>query len=255
MSDPLFDIGSTDLPPELRELDAELGRLGIRERASFAPELRSELSRTWSEMKEQASSRRHSGRALAAAAVAILLVGVVFDSARASLIALIGALRPYEPVQVVEVGPVRPMVELSGAADTMLFPLMPEPAAQAPEVAAPHEIAKVDAGAMTVFEPADFTFPRVADPGSLQALLEEHYPRHLQSARVGGKVRVRMWVDPNGAPSLVQVRASSGIPDLDQAARDAAANLLFEPARWLGYPVGTWVEFDVGFDPALAIAQ
>jgi TonB family protein len=255
MTEPFFDDNAASLPQELRELDAELGRIGVRERASFAPELRAELSLTWSEMKEASSSRRHGARALAVAAAAVLLLGLVFDSARASLIALIGALRPFEPVQVVEVGPVRPMVELSGAADTMLFPLVAEPAGQAAEVAAPDQVARVDTGALTVFEPADFTFPRVADPSTLQALLEEHYPAHLQSARVGGKVRVRMWVDPNGAPSLVQVRASSGIPDLDQAARDAAANLLFEPARWLGYPVGTWVEFDVGFDPAIAIAQ
>jgi TonB family protein len=240
------------LTPELLELHAELTKIGIRERASFAPELAAELSREWSEMKTARPGSRFGGGPLVGIA-AVLFLALVYTPARA-LIRLIDAIRPTTSVELVQVEPLVPKVELSGAAHETLAIAPPRSEPIPDMTVAMREGARVDAGELTVFEPADFTFPRVADPDALQAVLEQHYPRHLQDARVGGKVRVRLWVDPNGSPSLVQVRGSSGVPDLDQAARDAASNLSFEPARWLGYPVGTWVEFDLGFDPAVMIA-
>jgi TonB family protein len=252
MKDLFSNEPSATLTPELLELDAELTRIGIRERASFAPELEAELSREWTEMEAARPRGRFGGGPLVGIA-AVLFLALVYTPARA-LIRLIDALRPSTSVEVVQVEPLIPKVALSGAAHETLAIVQPKSEPIPDMAAAMREGARVDAGELTVFEPADFTFPRVADPAELQALLEEHYPRHLQDARVGGKVRVRLWVDPNGSPSLVQVRASSGVPDLDQAARDAASSLSFEPARWLGYPVGTWVEFDLGFDPAVVMA-
>lgn len=248
MSEPVFNDRDL-MTPELRELDAELSRLRIRERASFGPELGAELSREWSEM-EVASSSGRLGRLVAAGGGALVLVALVFTPARASLTRFIHALLPTSTPALVQEGPPTGPGAFGSSASTGESHVGDVRGSAPIVLARARPGAKVDASELTVFEPVEFTLPSVMDPNSFQALLEQHYPRYLQEARIGGKVRVRLWVDPNGSPSYVQVRASSGVPDLDQAAREAATHMVFEPARWLGNPIGTWVEFDVGFDPA-----
>ena len=83
------DLG---LPPDLAELDAELSSLTYEERPSFGPELEAELAREWARMPRQAPvmPRRHLA---AAAAVALLAVGLGVPQARASLVRLVNAIQ------------------------------------------------------------------------------------------------------------------------------------------------------------------
>lgn len=239
-----------ELTPELAALDAELRGLHIRERASFGPELGAELGHRLAEMDRPTFANRF-GRRIAVGGGSVLLLALVFSPARASISDLISSFLYSDAASAMDEGPMPPAPggELVRVAPEPLLPPVREAESEL-AVTPLREKARVDAGALTVYEPAEFTVPKVADPNELKTVLEEHYPAHLQAARVGGKVRVRMWVDASGSTSYVQVRTSSGVPDLDSAAREAATHIVFEPARWLGSPVGTWVEFDVGFDPA-----
>ncbi len=237
-------FGDPTIPEELRELDAELSAIRYEERPSFAPELRAELSRAWTEAPPRRSYPfvRH----LMAAGIAALLVGgASVPSARASFVRFIGALNgdpvvvPVAPVVVmtpaeamVPDGRSAPMAEES---DVVLAAMQPEMVAiaAAPEVVAPALIIK----------------PSIVDRDASRRLLEAVYPSHLQRRGVGGTVLVRLWIDEAGSASAAELRESSGVDALDRAAVRAAPDLDFTPATENGEPIGTWIEFPVQFVP------
>jgi TonB family protein len=98
--------------------------------------------------------------------------------------------------------------------------------------------------------PPEATYPTLVDLASEQVLMRRFYPPDLQSRGIGGTVRLLLWVGDDGAIDNVQLQRGSGIPALDRAALQAAPALRFHPATRAGEAVGTWVEFDLTFEPA-----
>ena len=62
-----------------------------------------------------------------------------------------------------------------------------------------------------------------------------------------GKVMLRVFVEPDGLPSQVAVRTSSGSSRLDQAAMDTVRRWRFVAARRGSEPVGAWVVVPINF--------
>lgn len=74
------------------------------------------------------------------------------------------------------------------------------------------------------------------------------YPAMSRRLEESGKVVLRVYVEPGGRPSQIQVKASSGSPRLDQAAQDAVWRWKFVPARRGGEAVGAWVLVPIEFN-------
>lgn len=74
------------------------------------------------------------------------------------------------------------------------------------------------------------------------------YPAMSKRLEESGKTILRVYVEPGGKPSQVQVKASSGSPRLDQAAQDAVWRWKFVPARRGGEAVGAWVLVPIEFN-------
>ncbi|MBX6364676.1 MAG: energy transducer TonB [Gemmatimonadetes bacterium] len=79
--------------------------------------------------------------------------------------------------------------------------------------------------------------------------LDAAYPAALRAAGIGGIVVVRALVDTDGAVGKVEVRRSSGHPELDEAARSVARAMWFSPALRGGQPTRVWIQFPVAFQP------
>lgn len=78
-------------------------------------------------------------------------------------------------------------------------------------------------------------------------------PGLTASARAEGvtaRVRLRLRLRDDGSVERVQIAVSSGRPDLDSAAAEAALSWRFLPARRDGVPIASsvliWVAFVVG---------
>lgn len=74
------------------------------------------------------------------------------------------------------------------------------------------------------------------------------YPAMSKRLEESGKTILRVYVEPSGKPSQIQVKASSGSPRLDQAAQDAVWRWKFVPARRGGEAVGAWVLVPIDFN-------
>lgn len=257
MSRKLRNTPLDGLPPELAELDRELAALELDERPSFGPELRNELARKWPGVRHR---RGHGLRryAAAAAVAGVALAAVLVPPVRAALSdgvqRLVEAARPdggvLDEMEVVVV----PLADrpASGGRPGVVA-LQPEEDGSPVVVAAPEE--EAPAPRMPAFQPGTSTPPRVRNPEAAQSTVRSFYPRPLQDARIGGTASVLLWVRENGSVSSAEVARSSGLAALDDAARSAASALRFEPARRNGVPIGTWVEFDIVFDPTPADAR
>lgn len=93
--------------------------------------------------------------------------------------------------------------------------------------------------------------PPVTAPRFDAAYLNNPAPTYPPlSRRLGeqGRVLVRVFVNPNGAPTKVQLRESSGHPRLDAAAEEAVRGWRFVPARRGDEPVGAWVLVPITFN-------
>ena len=73
------------------------------------------------------------------------------------------------------------------------------------------------------------------------------YPPLSRRMREEGKVMLRIFVEPDGRPSRVEVSAASGSPRLDKAAEEAVWRWKFVPARRGSEPVGAWVLVPIVF--------
>lgn len=114
-----------------------------------------------------------------------------------------------------------------------------------PRVLASGEPVAADSG--PAFIPHDVP-PRLLNPEEVQDYLRVFYPVALRAASVEGAVHLWLFVEEDGRPSKVQVRASSGSPRFDELARTAAPLMEFRPALNQGEPVGVWVSLWVRFD-------
>ena len=150
------------------------------------------------------------------------------------------AEKPAEPPKPL---PVRPKMQKA----------LPDPA---PVLAAP-----VEAPALAVAPPAPASEPVVAPapvappvavtPPSFNAdYLRNPPPAYPYMARrLGqqGKVILRVLVGPAGLPSQVELRTSSGVGTLDEAALDAVRNWRFVPARQGTQAVAAWELVPIAF--------
>jgi protein TonB len=239
------------LPPELADLDAELALFTATERSSFAPELEAELGRVWRRGPRRLAGLARARRAVAAAVVGLLLTGMAVPPARASLITGFGKLIEAFQEPAIEPAlaqaPTRPIVDSPRGAEPAL-PSPPEaPAAEAPVAISDRPDEEVDE--LPAFRPAQVTYPTLADPDAERDLIRRHYPPELQRAGVGGTVGLLLWVAEDGSVDNVQTRSNSGVAALDRAAMQGARSLRFRPASRDGVPVGTYVEFDLVFEP------
>lgn len=231
-----------ELPADLAELDAELSALRCEERPSFGPELEAELAREWVRLQ----GRRYwpVRQLLAAGFAGILMVGLGVPSARAALVRWVGSVAGTPAVE-----------EEVTAPPAIPVPLLQAPPAELPggETAAPAEGATASGFLPTDrlverYAGPEATFPELLDRGRMEEVVRRHYPTGLQHAGIGGVVRVLLWVDSTGVVDVANLAESSGVPELDRAALQAAPSFRFEPARRRGQAVGTWVEFDVRFE-------
>ncbi len=241
MSDRI-DFEGTELPEDLRALDAELSSIRYEERSSFGPELHAELAREW----RAVGTRTHwPVRQLMAAGIAgLVMVGLGVPSARAALVRLVDVVRAPLTAHV-EAPTTAPSVPLlpfdppivGGDEFSTVPPRLPSEPPPAPGTTVP------------LYEGPEATFPELLDRPGTENLIRDNYPLGLQRRGVGGTVRVLLWVDSTGVVDVANVARSSGVPELDRAAVQVAPSFHFTPATRRGKAVGTWVEFDVRFEP------
>ena len=239
-----------ELPPELAELDAELASIEIDERPSFAPELKAELERAWARPPRRKSIRM--GPAMAAAFATLMFGGLLVPQARASLARLL----PWQPVAVPDERQVPQSVSVPATG-----PLLPGitpvvvPNRSRPVDVVPLAFPIPGVGVEVPFELVENAFPEFIDREAAVRTIREHYPVTLQEQGIGGLVTVRVWVAAEGVADDVQIVRSAGVPELDRVALTVIPSLGFRPARRFGVPVGTWVQFDLSFEPSPGYRQ
>jgi protein TonB len=240
-----------DLPDELAELDRELAGIRVAERPSFGPELEAELARDWFERPRWAVGSGGVRVALAASVTALVFTGLVVPPARASLVTglqrLLDVFQEPEAADVVAYEPAG-----SDPPGLGLVPVESEEAPERPAERTPRTEARSDGAPLEDFPSfarLESTYPTLADGRSEQRVMRRFYPPDLQRRGIGGTVGLLLWVDTTGMVDNVQMQRGSGVPALDRAALQAATSLHFEPATRGGEPVGTWVEFDLVFEP------
>lgn len=236
-----FRNGSVELPEDLRALDEELSSIRYEERPSFQPELRAELARAWATqpVHRPAGLRR---KLVAAALVGLLVGGASVPSARASFVRFIDVLRG-DPVEV------EPLVAVPSPAAAPGEEELPLPIRVEASLDLASAAAIVQDEAPRVVPEAAMIAPEMLDRERSVRLLEDAYPRFLQRQGVGGTVWLRMWVDDAGSASFPNVSRTSGVRDFDRVAVEVAPSFIFAPALQDGRPVGTWIEFQVVFEP------
>ncbi len=111
-------------------------------------------------------------------------------------------------------------------------PVAAAPVAQAPATAAPAASTPVTAAR---FDAAYLNNPSPAYPMLSRRLREE------------GQVMLRVLVAPDGRPSRIELRTSSGSERLDRAAEDAVGRWRFVPARRGDTEVEAWVLVPIVF--------
>ncbi len=77
--------------------------------------------------------------------------------------------------------------------------------------------------------------------------LEAAYPPLLRDAGIGGSVMLWVLIGESGEVEEVRVSASSGRPELDEAARSTMFRARFSPARDEGEVVPVWIVLPVVF--------
>lgn len=141
----------------------------------------------------------------------------------------------------------------------------PRPQPRAPQAAAPTLAAQTAAPSSAVAAPpvkesapAPAAAPAAAPsaPAQTQARFDADYLQNPAPAypalarRFGeeGRVLLRVFVEPGGRPSQIEIKSSSGSPRLDQAAQEAVWRWKFVPARRGDEAVGAWVQVPIVFN-------
>lgn len=160
------------------------------------------------------------------------------------------------------------MVQLLPQAPTVSPPTPPTPArtprpsapvkqaALPPTLAAQSQAAVGDVQERQVLEPLPPVRTAPAEVVVSQPRFDANYldnpaPAYpALSRRMGeeGKVFLRVFVEPDGRPSVVEIKTSSGSPRLDQAAEQAVRRWRFIPAKRGSEAVSAWVVVPISFN-------
>jgi TonB family protein len=89
--------------------------------------------------------------------------------------------------------------------------------------------------------------PRLRNGSEVRRLLQKVYPPMLREAGIGGRVVLWVFVETDGTAGVCQVHQSSGYPALDQAARQVAQRMVFDPAQSRDRPVAVWIAQPIDF--------
>ena len=260
---------------DLRRLDRDLKDIEIRERSAFGDELHARLveehRRGCGEESRWGGGRRRSeedrrGNAdrrgeqnprpqwvrcfVRAAAILVLLIAGTLSvpGARAAIATWMLPQSPSVEIPSTPSGPVwaGPRVEFEAPVQSPVAVDAPLPAAAVPPGA-------IELPTLSVLPPG--TVPRLADRERAREVVAAEYPPLRQANGVGGRVKVLMWVRPDGWAESPHVEETSGAPELDLAAMRATRSLRFVPATRWGEPVGTWVSMSILFEPNAVRAE
>ncbi len=156
-----------------------------------------------------------------------------------------------QPAQVQPVQPVPPPPVLAAREEAPspvavpAPPPAPEPTpavlpAPAPEPVKPLAAAPVAIPAPPPLIPPRFDADYLDNPSPSYPPLSRRMGEH-------GRVLLRVFVSPDGAPAQVEIRESSGHERLDKAARDTVQRWRFVPARQGDRGVAAWVLVPISF--------
>jgi len=174
---------------------------------------------------------------------ALLILGLTAPQARAALSDVLGSVRA-ELARILE--PPEPAFSVPHAGSV---PPPPTESRPSDRTARAERSEDVTTETEEIGGAAGIVLPDLLDRVEARRLVESFYPRHMEDSGIGGTVGLRIFVEPNGTASEVQVMRSSGVRSLDSAAVDAAPHLRFQPALKGSSPVGTWVELGIDFSP------
>jgi TonB family protein len=90
--------------------------------------------------------------------------------------------------------------------------------------------------------------PRVSNATRVRQALEREYPNALRDSGIGGKVEVWFYVNEEGGVEAFQIKQSSNITALDQAALRVAQVFEFAPGAVGGQPAAGWVFVGITFN-------
>lgn len=109
------------------------------------------------------------------------------------------------------------------------------------------EAEEMDLAAVPVFTPYTVA-PVLLNRDEVARLLTVRYPPLLRQARIGGAVRVHIFIDEEGRVENAVVAEPSGYPTLDEAALGVAAMMRFSPALNRDRKVPVWISIPVVFE-------
>ena len=128
-----------------------------------------------------------------------------------------------------------PLITAPSEAPSPIVAAPPAPAAPAPALNA-----GAPAGPVAVTPPV-FNADYLENPSPA-------YPPLSRKMREQGRVMLRVLVNPNGTAGEVQIRTSSGVMRLDEAAQETVRRWKFVPAKRGGEAVSAWVLIPISFN-------
>jgi protein TonB len=134
---------------------------------------------------------------------------------------------PPEPRQLITAA-----AEMPSPAQAPSTPATPLQATPPPQTAAPAAAAPVI--------PPNFNADYLDNPAP-------SYPALSRRLGEQGRVTLRVLVNAQGTPEKIELRASSGVSRLDEAALDVVRRWRFVPARQGDQPVAAWVLIPITF--------
>lgn len=91
--------------------------------------------------------------------------------------------------------------------------------------------------------------PEVVNRDEIARALVRNYPPQLRDKGIGGTTLVWMLIARTGETRQVQIKSSSGYPELDAAAIKVASVIRFSPAKNGSTPVAVWIALPIVFKP------
>ena len=89
--------------------------------------------------------------------------------------------------------------------------------------------------------------PELQNRPAIERALQRAYPSLLRDAGVTGDVLVWVFLNEEGVVTKTQIKQSSGVPQLDEAALAVAAQMRFSPALNRDVRVKVWVSVPIRF--------